>query len=145
MILDKEEIKNYIPHREPFLFVDEVVELIPEKSITANVTFSEDDFFFKGHFPGNPVVPGVIIVEAMAQAGGVLIYKSYEDKLLGLTPALVGINNVKFKAPTLPGDKLRIETILVKSKLNIFKLSAKAFNNDKLVVQADITATIMSK
>ncbi|MDC0897626.1 3-hydroxyacyl-[acyl-carrier-protein] dehydratase FabZ, partial [Desulfobacterota bacterium] len=65
--------------------------------------------------------------------------------LLGLTPALVGINNVKFKAPTLPGDKLRIETILVKSKLNIFKLSAKAFNNDKLVVQADITATIMSK
>ena len=145
MILDKEEIKNYIPHREPFLFVDEVVELIPEKSITANVTFSEDDFFFKGHFPGNPVVPGVIIVEAMAQAGGVLIYKSYEDKLLGLTPALVGINNVKFKEPTLPGDKLRIETILVKSKLNIFKLSAKAFNNDKLVVQADITATIMSK
>ena len=145
MILDKEEIKNYIPHREPFLFVDEVVELIPEKSITANVTFSEDDFFFKGHFPGNPVVPGVIIVEAMAQAGGVLIYKSYEDKLLGLTPALVGINNVKFKLPTLPGDKLRIETILVKSKLNIFKLSAKAFNNDKLVVQADITATIMSK
>ncbi|MDG2006039.1 MAG: 3-hydroxyacyl-ACP dehydratase FabZ [Thermodesulfobacteriota bacteirum] len=145
MILDKEEIKNYIPHREPFLFVDEVVELIPEKSITANVTFSEDNFFFKGHFPGNPVVPGVIIVEAMAQAGGVLIYKSYEDKLLGLTPALVGINNVKFKLPTLPGDKLRIETILVKSKLNIFKLSAKAFNNDKLVVQADITATIMSK
>ena len=145
MILDKEEIKNYIPHREPFLFVDEVVELIPEKSITASVTFSEDNFFFKGHFPGNPVVPGVIIVEAMAQAGGVLIYKSYEDKLLGLTPALVGINNVKFKAPTLPGDKLRIETILVKNKLNIFKLSAKAFNNDKLVVQADITATIMSK
>ena len=145
MILDKEEIKNYIPHREPFLFVDEVLELIPEQSITANVTFSEDDFFFKGHFPGNPVVPGVIIVEAMAQAGGVLIYKSYEDKLLGLTPALVGINNVKFKAPTLPGDKLRIETILVKSKLNIFKLSAKAFNKDKLVVQADITATIMSK
>ena len=145
MILDKEEIKNYIPHREPFLFLDEVVELIPEQSITANVAFSEDDFFFKGHFPGNPVVPGVIIVEAMAQAGGVLIYKSYEDKLLGLTPALVGINNVKFKAPTLPGDKLRIETILVKSKLNIFKLSAKAFNNDKLVVQADITATIMSK
>ena len=145
MILDKEEIKNYIPHREPFLFVDEVVELIPEKSITANVTFSEDDFFFKGHFPGNPVVPGVIIVEAMAQAGGILIYKSYEDKLLGLTPALVGIDNVKFKAPTLPGDKLRIETILVKRKLNIFKLSSKAFNNDKLVVQAEITATIMSK
>ncbi|MBT3476059.1 3-hydroxyacyl-ACP dehydratase FabZ [bacterium] len=144
MILDKDQIKKYIPHREPFLFVDEVVELIPEESITANVTFHEDSFFFEGHFPDNPVVPGVIIVEAMAQAGGVLIYKSFESKLLGLTPALVGINNVKFKAPTFPGDKLRIETILVKSKLNIFKLSAKAFNNDKLVVQADITATIMS-
>ena len=144
MILDKDQIKKYIPHREPFLFVDEVVELIPEESITANVTFHEDSFFFEWHFPDNPVVPGVIIVEAMAQAGGVLIYKSFESKLLGLTPALVGINNVKFKAPTFPGDKLRIETILVKSKLNIFKLSAKAFNNDKLVVQADITATIMS-
>ena len=144
MILDKDQIKKYIPHREPFLFVDEVVELIPEESITANVTFHEASFFFEGHFPDNPVVPGVIIVEAMAQAGGVLIYKSFESKLLGLTPALVGINNVKFKAPTFPGDKLRIETILVKSKLNIFKLSAKAFNNDKLVVQADITATIMS-
>jgi len=145
VILNKDEIMKYLPHREPFLFVDEVVEFNSEISIKANVTFHEDAFFFKGHFPGNPVVPGVIIVEAMAQVGGILIYKSFESKLLGLTPALVGIDNVKFKAPTVPGDKLTIEATLIKKKLNIFKLSAQAFNLDKLVVQSNITATVMSK
>lgn len=145
MILSKEEIKRYIPHREPFLFVDEVIDFDSEKSIKATVTFEKDAYFFKGHFPDNPVVPGVIIVEAMAQAGGVLIYKSFEESLLGLTPALVGIDKVKFKSPTLPGNMLVMETVLVKRKLNIFKLSAKAYNDEKLVVQADITATIMSK
>ena len=87
----------------------------------------------------------MIIVEAMAQVGGILIYKSFESKLLGLTPALVGIDNVKFKAPTVPGDKLTIEATLIKKKLNIFKLSAQAFNFDKLVVESNITATVMSK
>jgi 3-hydroxyacyl-[acyl-carrier-protein] dehydratase len=145
VILSKEEIKRYIPHREPFLFVDEVIDFDSEKSIKATVTFDKDAYFFKGHFPDNPVVPGVIIVEAMAQAGGVLIYKSFEESLLGLTPALVGIDKVKFKSPTLPGNMLVMETVLVKRKLNIFKLSAKAYNDEKLVVQADITATIMSK
>ena len=145
MILSKEEIKRYIPHREPFLFVDEVIDFDSEKSIKATVTFDKDAYFFKGHFPDNPVVPGVIIVEAMAQAGGVLIYKSFEESLLGLTPALVGIDKVKFKSPTLPGNMLVMETVLVKRKLNIFKLSAKAYNDEKLVVQADITATVMSK
>lgn len=145
MLLNKDEIKRYIPHREPFLFVDQVFELNIGKSIKGKVSFDEESSFFEGHFPGNPVVPGVIIVEAMAQLGGVLIYKSFESDLLGLTPALVGIDNVKFKAPTLPNDELVLETVLVKNKLNIFKLSSKAFNNNKLVVQADITATIMSK
>ena len=145
MLLNKDEIKRYIPHREPFLFVDQVFELNIGKSIKGKVSFDEESYFFEGHFPGNPVVPGVIIVEAMAQLGGVLIYKSFESDLLGLTPALVGIDNVKFKAPTLPNDELVLETVLVKNKLNIFKLSSKAFNNNKLVVQADITATIMSK
>ncbi|NSW88363.1 3-hydroxyacyl-ACP dehydratase FabZ [bacterium] len=143
MILDKDEIKKYIPHREPFLFVDKILELDLEKSIKGSVVFSKDSYFFQGHFPSNPVVPGVIIVEAMAQVGGVLIYKSFEADLVGLSPALVGIDNVKFKAPTLPDDELIIETVLVKKKLNIFKLSSKAYNNDKLVVQAEITATIL--
>tara|TARA_B100001996_G_scaffold275398_1_gene216121 strand:- start:1244 stop:1681 length:438 start_codon:yes stop_codon:yes gene_type:complete len=143
MILDKDEIKKYIPHREPFLFVDKIIELDLEKSIKGSVAFSKDSYFFQGHFPDNPVVPGVIIVEAMAQVGGVLIYKSFEEDLVGLSPALVGIDNVKFKAPTLPDDELIIETVLVKKKLNIFKLSSKAYNRDNLVVQAEITATIL--
>ena len=89
MILDKEEIKNYIPHREPFLFVDEVVELIPEKSITANVTFSEDNFFFKGHFPGNPVMPGVCMIQ---------IIKEITEKIVNKTLFMQSASNIKFMA-----------------------------------------------
>ena len=142
--MDVNQIMKLLPHRPPFLFVDKIIEISESHIIgLKNVTMNED--FFKGHFPGNPVVLGVIIVEAMAQVGGILIYKSFESKLLGLTPALVGIDNVKFKAPTVPGDKLTIEATLIKKKLNIFKLSAQAFNLDKLVVQSNITATVMSK
>jgi 3-hydroxymyristoyl/3-hydroxydecanoyl-(acyl carrier protein) dehydratase len=114
------------------------------ESIKAKVMFKDDSFFFKGHFPGRPIVPGVIIVESMAQVGGILIYKSFEDSSLGKDPALVGINNVRFKAPTLPNDTLIIEASLVKKKLNIFKISTKAFKDDKLIVEADITATVLS-
>jgi|TARA_B100000959_G_scaffold268307_1_gene312857 beta-hydroxyacyl-ACP dehydratase FabZ len=144
MNLNREEIQKYLPHRDPFLFVDEVFYLEKGESIKAKVTFKDDSFFFKGHFPGRPIVPGVIIVESMAQVGGILIYKSFEDSSLGKDPALVGINNVRFKAPTLPNDTLIIEASLVKKKLNIFKISTKAFKDDKLIVEADITATVLS-
>tara|TARA_B100001971_G_C18133722_1_gene506323 strand:+ start:622 stop:1056 length:435 start_codon:yes stop_codon:yes gene_type:complete len=144
MNLNREEIQKYLPHRDPFLFVDEVFYLEKGESIKAKVMFKDDSFFFKGHFPGRPIVPGVIIVESMAQVGGILIYKSFEDSSLGKDPALVGINNVRFKAPTLPNDTLIIEASLVKKKLNIFKISTKAFKDDKLIVEADITATVLS-
>ncbi len=144
MNLNREEIQKYLPHRDPFLFVDEVFYLEKGESIKAKVTFKDDSFFFKGHFPDRPIVPGVIIVESMAQVGGILIYKSFEDSSLGKDPALVGIDNVRFKAPTLPNDTLIIEASLVKKKLNIFKISTKAFKDDKLIVGADITATVLS-
>ena len=144
MNLDKDDIKKYLPHREPFLFVDEILDFRNEESIKAKVTFDENSFFFKGHFPNRPIVPGVIIVESMAQVGGILIYKSFEDSLLGKDPALIGIDNVKFKSPTLPNETLIIEAFLVRKKLNIFKISAKAFKNDKLIAEADITATALA-
>ena len=78
MNLNREQIQKYLPHRDPFLFVDEIIDFESAHSIKALVSFKEDSFFFKGHFPGRPVVPGVIIVESMAQVGGVLIYRSFE-------------------------------------------------------------------
>tara|TARA_Y100000590_G_scaffold66223_1_gene71657 strand:- start:101 stop:541 length:441 start_codon:yes stop_codon:yes gene_type:complete len=143
MVLNKDEIKKYLPHRDPFLFVDEIIEFKASESIKAKSTFDEESFFFKGHFPGNPVVPGVIILEAMAQVGGVLIYKSFEKDLVGRPPALVGIDKAKFKSPTFPNETLIIEVFLVKKKLSIFKISSNAYKDEKLVVHAEITATVL--
>ena len=145
MILDKEEIKNYIPHREPFLFVDEVVELIPEKSITANVTFSEDDFFFKGHFPGNPVVPGVIIVEAMAQAGGVLVLNTVPDPENYLT-FFMKMDKCKFKDTVVPGDVLICKLELISPiRRGIIHMYGQTFVGDKIKSEGEFMAKIIKK
>ncbi len=143
MELNIDEIKKYLPHRDPFLFVDKVTDLNICKDIYGEITFNENSFFFKGHFPNRPIVPGVIIVESLAQLGGLLIYKSFEDELIGKDPALIAIDSAKFKSPTLPGDKLNIKAELLKSKLNIFKIKGQAFNNGKLIVEASITATVL--
>ena len=114
MELNIDEIKKYLPHRDPFLFVDKVTDINIGNDIDGEITFNENFFFFKGHFPGKPIVPGVIIVESLAQLGGLLIYKSFEEDLLGKDPALIAIDSAKFKSPTLPGDKLNIKAELLK-------------------------------
>ncbi len=144
MILDKDDIKSLLPHRDPFLFVDSIIDINLKEDITGLIKFPEDSYFFQGHFPGRPVVPGVIIIESLAQLGGVLIYKSFEKDLVGKDPALVGVDSVKFKSPTLPNEQLTIKATLLKNKLNIFKLNTQAYKNDKLVVEANITATVLS-
>ena len=104
MKLGVDEIKELIPHREPFLFVDSVLEIEKGKKITAERLFSPEDFFFRGHFPGNPVVPGVIITEAMAQAGGVLFNYSFRDELQkeGFSNAyLMGLDRCRFRNPVV--------------------------------------------
>jgi len=144
MILDKDDIKSLLPHREPFLFVDSISNINLKQDITGLIKFPEDSYFFKGHFPDRPVVPGVIIIESLAQLGGVLIYKSFEEDLVGKDPALVSVDSAKFKNPTLPNEELTIKATLMKNKLNIFKLNTQAYKNDKLVVEANITATVLS-
>ena len=144
MILDKDDIKSLLPHREPFLFVDSISNINLKQDITGLIKFPEDSYFFKGHFPDRPVVPGVIIIESLAQLGGVLIYKSFEADLVGKDPALVSVDSAKFKNPTLPNEELTIKATLMKNKLNIFKLNTQAYKNDKLVVEANITATVLS-
>ena len=143
MILDKDDIKSLLPHREPFLFVDSISNINLKQDITGLIKFPEDSYFFKGHFPDRPVVPGVIIIESLAQLGGVLIYKSFEADLVGKDPALVSVDSAKFKNPTLPNEELTIKATLMKNKLNIFKLNTQAYKNDKLVVEANITATVL--
>ncbi|MYG82626.1 MAG: 3-hydroxyacyl-ACP dehydratase FabZ, partial [Candidatus Dadabacteria bacterium] len=112
MKLGVDEIKELLPHREPFLFVDSVLEIEKGKRISAEKLFSPEEFFFRGHFPGNPIVPGVIISEAMAQAGGVLFNYSFREELKkeGFENAyLMGLDRCRFRAPVVPGDRVLLE------------------------------------
>lgn len=130
--MDIKEIQKIIPHRFPFLLVDSILELEPGKRAVGlkNVTINEP--FFTGHFPGNPVMPGVLIVEAMAQVGAVALLSL--EKNQGKTVLFGGIDKVRFKKQVLPGDQLRMEVVLIKIKGSIGKGEGKAYVGDELAV-----------
>ncbi len=142
---DINSIMERIPHRYPFLLVDRVLELEPGVSIKAykNVTFNEN--FFQGHFPGQPIMPGVLIMEALAQAGGLFVVKtlgvSAEDKLFLFT----GIESAKFRRPVVPGDQLMLEAWVLRRKLNIWKMQGKATVNGELVAEGVFSAAVVDK
>ncbi|MCT4534470.1 3-hydroxyacyl-ACP dehydratase FabZ [Halodesulfovibrio sp.] len=144
-ILDIRQILDLLPHRYPFLLVDRVVDYTPLESIEAykNVTMNEP--FFQGHFPGIPVMPGVLIMEALAQAGGLLVLKStdmpLEDKLFLFT----GMEKVRFRKPVYPGDKLELKCRLIRHKLKLWKMEGKAYVDGVLAAEAEMTAAIMNK
>jgi len=144
-ILDIRQILELLPHRYPFLLVDRVVDYTAGESIEAykNVTMNEP--FFQGHFPGVPVMPGVLILEALAQTGGILVVKSIdttiEDKLFLFT----GMEKVRFRKPVYPGDKLELKCRLIRHKLMLWKMEGKAYVDGKLAAEAEITAAIMNK
>lgn len=142
MKLTIEEIKDCIPHRYPFLFLDEVLDFESGKRLKACRKFLAEEFFFKGHFPDYPVVPGVIIVEAMAQAGGVLVNKSDSAAAHKNPPALVGLDRVKFRRPVRPGDEVFFEIELIRSRPRLWKLHGVASVEGKKVAEAEITATV---
>ncbi|GGP24494.1 3-hydroxyacyl-ACP dehydratase FabZ [Silvimonas amylolytica] len=137
--MDINDIVKYLPHRYPFLLVDRVVELELGKSIKAikNVTINEP--FFQGHFPGYPVMPGVLIMEALAQAAGVLSFKS-EGRMPsdGTLYFFAGIDNARFKRQVLPGDQLTLCVEMVAQKRGIYKYQAKAYVGDELAAEADL-------
>jgi len=129
-----EEIREYLPHRYPFLLVDRVVEIEKGQSIVAykNVTVNED--FFNGHFPDTPVMPGVLIIEAMAQAAGILGFKTMDKKPSdGSMYYFVGSDKIRFKRPVVPGDQLRLEASIVAEKRGIWKFDCKATVDGELV------------
>jgi len=139
-VIDINQIINYLPHRYPFLLVDRIISIIPDQSIVAlkNVTINEP--FFQGHFPGKPVMPGVLIIEAIAQAGGVLMYKQakqnqFQDDFLFY---LAGIDNARFKRIVEPGDQLRLEVNFVKARREICKLTGLATVDGQLVCEAEL-------
>lgn len=138
-MMNIEEIKEYLPQRYPFLLVDRVVSMELGKSIVAykNVTVNEP--FFNGHFPDFPIMPGVLIIEALAQAAGVLGFKSQEKKPAdGYLYYFVGADEVRLKRPVVPGDRLMLEAVIVTSKRGIYKFQCKASVDDKLVGEAII-------
>ena len=135
-IMDVNEIRQFLPHRYPFLLVDRILELEPERIVgIKNVTANEP--FFPGHFPDFPVMPGVLIVEAMAQTAGVLVLKSIPDRESKLV-LLVSIESAKFRKPVVPGDQLRIEMSVIRRKGSVAKMAGRATVNGVLVAEAEV-------
>lgn len=140
-MLDKEEIKKIIPQREPFLMIDEVEEYTPGESTTAYKYVSEDEWYFKGHFPGNPIMPGVLIAESLAQAGAVAILSMEENK--GKNALFGGIDKMKFKKMVVPGDKLKLEVKIIKKKGPIGVGEAIATVDGVLVARGELTFAVV--
>ncbi len=140
--LDIEKILKFLPHRYPFLLVDRVLELEKGKSIVAikNVTYNEP--FFQGHFPEKKVMPGVLIIESVAQAGGILLYHSIPDPENVLV-FLSAIYNAKFRKPVIPGDQLRLEAELTKLRQKVSYLKGKVYVDGELVAEGEIMASLL--
>lgn len=141
-MLNKDEIKNIIPQREPFLMIDEVEEFVPGESATAYKDVCTDEWYFKGHFPGNPVMPGVLITESLAQTGAVAILSKEENK--GKNALFGGINNMKFKKMVVPGDRLKLEVKIIKRKGPIGIGEAIATSNGELVAKGELTFAVVN-
>jgi beta-hydroxyacyl-ACP dehydratase FabZ len=139
---DIQAILKFLPHRYPFILVDRILDLVPGETITAlkNVTINEP--FFQGHFPTFPIMPGVLIVEAMAQAAGVLAIESMPAEEQGKPVFFMGLDKVKFRKPVVPGDQLLLKIQILKFRRNIVKAAAKASVEDKVVAEAEIMATL---
>ena len=140
-MLNKEEIKNIIPQREPFLMIDEVEEYIPGESATAYKNVSLDEYYFKGHFPGNPIMPGVLIVESLAQTGAVAILSMEENK--GKNALFGGIDKLRFKKQVVPGDRLKLEVKIIKKKGPIGIGEAIATVDGKIAAKGELTFAIV--
>lgn len=143
--MESQQIQEMLPHRYPFLLVDRILELEPGKRVVGlkNVTINEP--FFQGHFPGHPIMPGVLLIEAMAQVGGVLLMRTLnmtpEKKLLYFT----GIDRAKFRRPVLPGDQVRFELELVQFKRRNGRMRARAYVDGKLAAEAELSCVVIDR
>ncbi len=143
-MLDINEIMKILPHRFPFLMVDRILEIEVGKSIVGIKNVSINEPFFPGHFPGHPVMPGVLVIEAMAQIAAILAYSS-DESIRSKVTYFTGIDNARFRKPVMPGDQLRFEVLVTGCKRGIWMFQAKAFVDGKLVTEADLKATFADK
>ena len=144
MKFGSDEIRKILPHREPFLLVDEVLELEERKRIVAVKHVLASEPYFAGHFPGAPVMPGVLIVEAMAQAGALLLLLEVPDRESKLV-FFAGIDRARFRQPVFPGDDLRLELTVLSQRVTIAKMDGKAYVGDKLVAEAQLLAMLVDR
>lgn len=140
-MLNKDEIKKIIPQREPFLMIDEVEEFVPGESATAYKYVDKNEWYFKGHFPGNPIMPGVLITESLAQTGAVAILSMEENK--GKNALFGGIDKMKFKKMVVPGDVLKLEVKIIKKKGPVGIGEAIATVNGKIVAKGELTFALV--
>jgi 3-hydroxyacyl-[acyl-carrier-protein] dehydratase len=140
-VLNIQEIMKLIPHRYPFIMIDRILEILPREKIIAlkNVTINEP--FFQGHFPENPIMPGVLIIEAMAQAGAVLAARSLDTELRDPLIFFMGVDKVKFRKPVTPGDQVIFEMKFLKRRAKVFKMAGVAYVDEKMVAEAELMAT----
>jgi beta-hydroxyacyl-ACP dehydratase FabZ len=143
-MLDVRKILELLPHRYPFMLVDRILEVEGTEKIVGlkNVTFNEE--FFQGHFPGHPVMPGVLIVEAMAQTGGLLLMEQIQDREKK-TVYFMSLDNVKFRKPVVPGDQLRMEVTMIQFRGKIAKMKGIALVEGKVVAEAEMMAGVVDK
>ncbi len=144
MTFDIQEILEFLPHRYPFLLIDRIVEFEPTKRLVAikNVTINEP--FFQGHFPGYPIMPGVLVVEAMAQAGGIIMMAEMPDRSEKLV-VFTGIERAKFRRPVTPGDQLRIEVDVLSFRTRAGRIQGRAMVDGKLACEATLTCQVVTR
>jgi UDP-3-O-[3-hydroxymyristoyl] N-acetylglucosamine deacetylase/3-hydroxyacyl-[acyl-carrier-protein] dehydratase len=144
VVFDVNAIQRILPHRYPFLMVDKIIHLELDKKVIGIKSVTNNEPFFPGHFPGQPIMPGVLIIEAMAQTGGIMLLNSFpdfNDKLV----YFMQINNAKFRKPVVPGDTLYLEVEMVNRKSKIFNMKGRAFVNENLVAEAEFMAGVVDK
>lgn len=142
-MMDIKEIQKLLPHRYPFLLVDRIIDIEPGIKAVGikNVTINEE--FFQGHFPGHPIMPGVLIIEALAQVAGVLAFRSGISE--GKSVYFMSIEKAKFRKPVVPGDQLRLEIAILQQRGNVWKFSGNAVVEEKVVAEAEFTAMVTDR